>query len=195
MLGSLAWAAKTFSRPLHRLRNGIPEPWTTAGSCCLPRSAGKVKRLTPHVDHRGGLTALLDVRDPFWDEQVVYAYEFTILPGRIKGWAMHEKQADLYFASTGNVRVVLFDGRQDSPSAGSVVELHFSELSPGLVSIPPGVWHADHNWGTTKAPADQLPPRVRTTPTTPTSSASIPAQGHPVRLGAARRLMTRSSSA
>jgi len=150
VLAAVAQAAQRDSRTVD---NG--------GKLLPPSISGvKVKRLTPHVDHRGGLTALLDVRDPFWDEQVVYAYEFTILPGRIKGWAMHEKQADRYFASSGNVRVVLFDGRPDSPSAGSVVELHFSELSPGLVSIPPGVWHADHNWGTTKARLINFPTRA-----------------------------------
>lgn len=119
----------------------------------------RVKRLTPHVDHRGGLAALLDIRDPFWEEPVVYAYEFTINPGRIKGWGMHEKQSDRYFVSNGNVRVVLFDGREGSPSAGSILELHFSELSPGLASIPPGVWHADHNWGRTKARVINFPTR------------------------------------
>jgi dTDP-4-dehydrorhamnose 3,5-epimerase len=110
----------------------------------------RVKRLGQHIDHRGGLTALLDVRDPFWEEPVVYAYEFTLNPGRIKGWGMHEKQTDRYFVSNGALRVVLFDGRESSPTSGSLVELHFGELSPGLVSIPPGVWHADHNWGPEK---------------------------------------------
>jgi dTDP-4-dehydrorhamnose 3,5-epimerase len=108
-----------------------------------------VKRLTSHHDHRGALTPLLDTRDPFWVEPVTYAYEITINPGRIKGWGMHELQADRYFASSGSVRVVLFDGRGDSPTAGSLVQLQFGDHNPGLVRIPPGVWHADQNWGDT----------------------------------------------
>lgn len=119
-----------------------------------------MKRLSPHVDHRGGLTAVLDVRDPFWGEPVVYAYEITINPGRIKGWGMHEKQTDRYFTSSGSVRVVLFDGRDGSPSAGTLVELHFSELNPGLVSIPPRVWHAAHNWGDMTARVINFPTRA-----------------------------------
>jgi dTDP-4-dehydrorhamnose 3,5-epimerase len=106
-----------------------------------------VKRLNPHVDHRGSLTPVLDVRDPFWAEPVVYAYDITINPGRIKGWGMHELQADRYMATTGSLRVVLFDGREGSPTAGALVELQFGERNPGLVLIPPGVWHADQNWG------------------------------------------------
>jgi len=119
-----------------------------------------VKRLTSHVDHRGSLTALMDTRDPFWAEPVVYAYEFLINPGRIKGWGMHDHQTDRYFASNGNVRVVLFDGRQDSPTAGTLIQLHFSERSPGLVAIPPGVWHADQNWGDTVARVINFPTRA-----------------------------------
>jgi dTDP-4-dehydrorhamnose 3,5-epimerase len=119
-----------------------------------------VKRLGPHVDHRGSLTAVLDVRDPFWAEPVVYAYEITINPGRIKGWGMHEHQADRYLVTTGSLRVVLFDGREGSPTAGAIVQLQFGERNPGLVLIPPGVWHADQNWGDTVARIVNFPTRA-----------------------------------
>lgn len=149
MLAAVAQAAERDARTVD-----------TAGRLLPPSIEGvRVKRLTTHVDHRGSLTALLDARDPFWEEPIVYAYEFTINPGRIKGWGVHQKQTDRYFASDGNIRVVLFDGRQHSPTAGSLVALHFSDRSPGLVSIPPGVWHADQNWGTTKARVLNFPTR------------------------------------
>ena len=119
-----------------------------------------VKRLSTHVDDRGGLTPLLDTRDPFWAEPVVYAYEVVIKPGRIKGWGMHERQSDRYFVCSGDVRVVLFDGRESSPTAGALVQLHFGERSPGLVCIPPGVWHADHNWGDSVARILNFPTRA-----------------------------------
>jgi dTDP-4-dehydrorhamnose 3,5-epimerase len=94
----------------------------SSGKLLQPSIEGvMVKRLSPHVDHRGQLTALLDTRDPFWSAPVVYAYEFTINPGRIKGWGMHDHQTDRYFISNGSVRVVLFDGRQDSPTAGTLL--------------------------------------------------------------------------
>lgn len=119
-----------------------------------------VKRLTSHIDDRGSLTAVLDARDPFWAEPIVYAYEVTINPGRIKGWGMHERQADRYFVASGSVRVVLFDGRTGSSTAGALAELHFSTNSHGLVHIPPGVWHADQNWGTTLAQVINFPTRA-----------------------------------
>ena len=109
---------------------------------------------------------MLDVRDAFWAEPVVYAYEITINPGRIKGWGMHEHQADRYVATTGSVRVVLFDGREGSPTAGAIAQLQFGERNPGLVRIPPGVWHADQNWGDTVAASStsRRGPTTRRTP-------------------------------
>ena len=110
-----------------------------------------VVRLTAHHDDRGALTPVLDARHPFWVEPIVYAYSITIRPGRIKGWGMHRVQTDRYFVARGCVRVVLFDGREASPSCGKTVELYFTDASQGLLRIPPGVWHADQNWGDTEA--------------------------------------------
>jgi dTDP-4-dehydrorhamnose 3,5-epimerase len=118
-----------------------------------------VRRLTTHADARGVLTPVLDTREPFWDEPIVYSYRFSILPGRIKGWGMHELQTDRYFIVSGSVRVVLFDGRANSNTAESIVEAHFTDRTPGLVKIPPGVWHADQNWGDVEAHILNFPTR------------------------------------
>jgi dTDP-4-dehydrorhamnose 3,5-epimerase len=132
----------------------------SGGSLLPPSIEGVVvKRLTGHVDDRGSLTAALDVRDPFWAEPIVYAYYVTITPGRIKGWGMHERQSDRYFVLSGSMRVVLFDGREGSPTAGTLVQVHFSDRTPGLMCIPPGVWHADQNYGTTPAQLVNFPTR------------------------------------
>jgi dTDP-4-dehydrorhamnose 3,5-epimerase len=119
-----------------------------------------LRRLTSHADPRGALTPVLDSRDPFWSEPIVYAYRITIRPGRIKGWGMHELQADRYFVSGGNVRVALFDGRSESTTTGRIAEVHFTDLTPGLLRIPPGVWHADQNWGETEAHVINFPTRA-----------------------------------
>lgn len=108
-------------------------------------------RLVSHVDHRGSLTEIVNFDHEFWDEPVIYSYCFTIAPGRIKGWGMHHKQADRYFLASGNVRVVLYDGRVRSPSHGQFAQFHMTGATRALLLIPPGVWHADQNWGDTEA--------------------------------------------
>jgi dTDP-4-dehydrorhamnose 3,5-epimerase len=110
-----------------------------------------LERLTPRADHRGSLVPFLDTREPFWSEPVAYAYEIMIRPGRIKGWGMHEQQTDRYLVADGNVRIVLYDGRSDRESHGRIAQFFFTEAAPGLLAIPPGVWHADQNWGKTDA--------------------------------------------
>jgi dTDP-4-dehydrorhamnose 3,5-epimerase len=117
-------------------------------------------RLGPiHVDHRGSLLEVIDAGDPFWRDPIVYAYRFTILPGRIKGWGMHELQTDRYLLASGRLRVVLYDGRRDSPSFEELNQIYFADEAPGLLSIPPGVWHADQNIGGTEAAIINFPTR------------------------------------
>jgi len=101
----------------------------------------------PHVDHRGSLTEIVNFDHPFWAEPVVYAYCFTIRPGRIKGWGMHKLQSDRYVLVAGSARIVLFDGRVESSTHGSYGVHNLTNASPGFLRIPPGVWHADQNWG------------------------------------------------
>lgn len=121
----------------------------------------EVRRLGPiHVDHRGSLLEVIDTRDPFWRDPIVYAYLFTVSPGRIKGWGMHKLQTDRYLLASGRLRVVLFDGRRDSPTFEAVNQIHFADEAPGLLSIPPGVWHADQNIGEKEAQVINLPSRA-----------------------------------
>jgi dTDP-4-dehydrorhamnose 3,5-epimerase len=112
------------------------------------------------ADHRGTLMETINFDDPFWEEPVVYAYTFTVAPGRIKGWGMHKHQADRYVALGGPLRVVLYDGRPDSPTFQQFAEFSFADEAPGFLRIPPGVWHADQNVG-------ELPCRVINFPTRP----------------------------
>ena len=115
-------------------------------------AAGRIEgvraaRLEPHVDHRGSLFEIVNFDDPFWEEPVVHADGITIRPGRIKGWGMHKLQTDRYLIARGSVRVVLFDGRSESPTQGLIDVRQLTGEAPSLLSIPPGVWHADQNWG------------------------------------------------
>jgi dTDP-4-dehydrorhamnose 3,5-epimerase len=124
-------------------------PTVTSTGQRLARIEGvEIARLAPLPDHRGSLTEVLNATGAFWREPVVHAYLFTIRPGRIKGWGMHKKQADRYLGVRGTVRVVLFDGRVESPTHGGYDQYFLGEELPSLVRIPAGVWHADQNVGT-----------------------------------------------
>ena len=110
-----------------------------------------IERPVRHVDHRGSLFEVVNFDHPFWSEPIVSCEWVVTSPGMIKGWGMHLESVDRYVVGSGRIRVVLYDGRVDSPSHGRVVQFHFSEQSPGWLRIPCGVWHANQNYGETDA--------------------------------------------
>jgi dTDP-4-dehydrorhamnose 3,5-epimerase-like enzyme len=113
------------------------------------------------ADHRGSLLEVVDMRQDFWDEPIVYAYRISVRPGRIKGWGMHMLQSDRYLTMSGRLRVVLDDGRTTSPTHGRFAEFQFTDETPGLLLIPPGVWHADQNTGDRDAVLMNFPSPAR----------------------------------
>jgi dTDP-4-dehydrorhamnose 3,5-epimerase len=160
---------------MERLRDiaGKPDKITPAASADEPtvdaqgrrREAGvegvRLHMLGPlQADHRGSLLEVIDARHPFWQEPIVYAYRITVRPGRIKGWGMHKLQSDRYFMASGRVRVVLFDGRAHSPTYQRFAEFQFTDETPGLLYIPPGVWHGDQNTGDRDAVIVNFPTRA-----------------------------------
>lgn len=104
-----------------------------------------------HPDERG---TLCEVFNPAWDlsdEPLVYVYQVTIRPGQVKGFVLHRTYSDRLFFSIGTSKVVLYDDREGSSTRGTLNELHFSDHNRTLLVIPPGVWHAVQNVGTTDA--------------------------------------------
>jgi dTDP-4-dehydrorhamnose 3,5-epimerase len=117
----------------------------------IPIEGVEVVHLQRHVDHRGSLIEAINVAQNFWREPIVHCEYVVTAPGRIKGWGMHKKSYDRYVAAHGRVRVVLFDGRTGSPTYENFAQFHFGDEAPGLLRIPPGVWHANQNYGETDA--------------------------------------------
>jgi dTDP-4-dehydrorhamnose 3,5-epimerase len=103
--------------------------------------------IVTQTDERGTLFELFDPRWGWHPAPLAYAYVATIRPGVIKGWARHRYHEDRYALLFGELELVCFDAREDSPTHGLVSKLVLSEHRRRLVSIPPGVWHADRNIG------------------------------------------------
>jgi dTDP-4-dehydrorhamnose 3,5-epimerase len=136
-------------------------PTVEAGGRRRPQLEGVLAdRAVVQADHRGTLTEVVNFDHPFWEEPVVHAYTFTVAPGRIKGWGMHKLQTDRYVALTGRMRVVLYDGRPDSPTFHDFAVFSFADEAPGFLRIPPGVWHADQNVGDTPCRVINFPTRA-----------------------------------
>jgi dTDP-4-dehydrorhamnose 3,5-epimerase len=67
-------------------------------------------------------------------------------PGVTKAWHRHAKQTDFWICLTGHIKVGVYD--QDSGSAWAIV---IGEKRPGVVVIPPPLWHGAATVGDTQA--------------------------------------------
>jgi dTDP-4-dehydrorhamnose 3,5-epimerase len=131
------------------------------GSRLAPLIDGVVIRpAVTQVDERGTLCEILDARWRVHPAAIVSVYQFTIRPGKIKGWHVHRLHDDRIFISRGEIRVVLYDARPESKTYELVNEIHRSEVERDLMVIPRGVFHAHQNIGRDDALLVSMPTRA-----------------------------------
>jgi dTDP-4-dehydrorhamnose 3,5-epimerase len=106
-----------------------------------------LRPLVTHTDERGTVLELFDPRWGVSPDALVFAYTFTIRPGAAKGWGVHLEHEDRYAFVSGELEIVLYDGREESPTHGLESRLFLSEVHRSLLIIPRGVWHAERNVG------------------------------------------------
>lgn len=99
-----------------------------------------LKPLKRLLDERGYLMEILRSDDALY-RQFGQAYVSACFPGMVKAWHCHERQYDHFSCLAGNLKVGLYDDRQDSPTHGQTQTVVMGELKPMLVCIPPLVWH------------------------------------------------------
>lgn len=101
----------------------------------------KTKKLRVIPDERGRLAEIIRSDDPEYFKKFGQVYITTAYPGVVKGWHYHKKQYDNFACVHGMMKVVLYDGREKSPTHGEVNEFFIGEHNPLLIQIPPGVMH------------------------------------------------------
>lgn len=99
-----------------------------------------VRPLRVIADERGRLMEMLRCDDPEF-EKFGQVYMTTNYPGVVKAWHAHSRQSDNVVCVHGMIKLVLWDGRPDSPTRGELQEIVIGRDSPHLVHIPPGVFH------------------------------------------------------
>jgi dTDP-4-dehydrorhamnose 3,5-epimerase len=99
-----------------------------------------VRKLRLLPDERG---FLLEMLRSDWEEfdKFGQVYVTAVYPGVVKGWHYHKIQTDRFVCVAGMAKVVLYDGRDGSPTHGEVNEFFMGTQNPILLKIPPGVIH------------------------------------------------------
>jgi dTDP-4-dehydrorhamnose 3,5-epimerase len=106
-----------------------------------------------HVPRDHGV--ITEIFRPEWDPTglpVVQIYQSRLFPGALGAWSCHARSTDRLFVSQGHLKIVLYDGREESPTKGHLMELHAGDVRPSLIVVPPGIWHGLQNVG----PVDAL---------------------------------------
>ena len=119
---------------------------------------GVVVREVLHVPRDHGV--ITEMYRSEWDPTglpVVHLYQSRLFPGAIGAWSCHARSVDRLFVNQGHLKLVLFDGREESATAGQIMELHVGDARPAFLVIPVGVWHGLQNLGSTDALMLNLP--------------------------------------
>lgn len=98
----------------------------------------KVIPLQTILDERGMVRHMLRRTDPHFSE-FGEIYFSVIFPGAVKAWHRHKKMELNYAVVSGNIKLVLWDGRKGSPTHGETQEICMGEDNYVLVKVPPGV--------------------------------------------------------
>ena len=109
-------------------------------------------RPTRPVPHEDG--TLAEIARASWPEihlPVVQVHLTTTYPGRTRAWGLHEASTDRLFVVSGLVSIVVYDAREDSPTYKCWNEFRVSERNPGLLVIPPNLYHGWKNIGVDEA--------------------------------------------
>jgi dTDP-4-dehydrorhamnose 3,5-epimerase len=99
-----------------------------------------------NVIANSGYTTEIFRRDWFGAQaEIDQVFQVTLGAHGVSAWHVHLDTTDRLFVNHGQVKIVLYDSREGSPTYGRINEFRLGERRPGLVVIPPGVWHGVQN--------------------------------------------------
>ncbi len=79
------------------------------------------------------------------DEKIRHIISVNLRQNAISAWHIHKFQIDHIFVIAGTLQVALYDDREDSSSYKQLEVRNISHLRPGVLVIPPGIWHGLKN--------------------------------------------------
>ncbi|MES2934395.1 MAG: dTDP-4-dehydrorhamnose 3,5-epimerase [Pseudomonadota bacterium] len=123
----------------------VTAEWRSADTALI--EGVRLQEVKNVVKQNGFLTELYR-RDWALDGGVVdQVFQVRLAPGGLSAWHAHGLTTDRLFVGEGTLKIVLYDGRQDSVSYRKINVFRCSHVRPMLIVIPPGVWHGVHNIG------------------------------------------------
>ena len=99
-----------------------------------------ITHLSQILDERGKVMHMLRCDSEVF-QQFGEIYFSCVYPGAIKGWHIHKRMTLNYAVPHGNIKFVLYDDREGSPTRGELQEIFLGQDNYLLITVPPLVWN------------------------------------------------------
>ena len=99
-----------------------------------------VEKLKVIGDERGKVMHMLRSDSPHFS-RFGELYFSTVNSGVVKAWKKHLKMTQNFAVPVGLIKLVIYDGREESPTKGEILDLEIGEKNYCLVKIPPLLWY------------------------------------------------------
>lgn len=102
----------------------------------------KIIELTTHEDERGFFREVVRFQEQFEGVPVGQLSHSLVKEGVVKAWHGHVYQSQWNYVVSGQIKVVLYDNREDSITFKEVMEFFAGDgANPFAYFFPPGVLH------------------------------------------------------
>lgn len=100
-----------------------------------------IEPLKTFSDEKGMVMHMLRSDDSFFKKfgEIYFSY---VNVGHVKGWKKHLKTTQHFAVPVGNIKVVIYDDREGSPTKGEFQEIMIGKDNYQLLRIPPSLWYA-----------------------------------------------------
>ncbi len=93
------------------------------------------------TDERGAVLPMLRVDSPYFD-RFGEIYFSEVNPGVVKGWKRHQLNTQRFAVPVGRIKLVVFDGRDGSPTVGSLQTFILGRPAEyKLIILPAMLWY------------------------------------------------------
>lgn len=102
----------------------------------------KIVNLKTHSDERGFFREIFRFSENYTNENISQLSHSLVEDGIIKSWHGHVHQSQWNYVVTGQVNVVLYDGRKDSRTYKEIMNFSVGDdMEPTAYFFPPGIFH------------------------------------------------------
>lgn len=100
----------------------------------------KITKLNQIFDERGKVMHMMRNDQEIFNKFGEIYFSYTH-PNVVKAWHYHKEMTLNYAVIYGEIKLVLFDDRENSSTRGNLMEIYSSPENYNLITVPPKIWN------------------------------------------------------